>query len=71
VRRRFETAQTAGSHWSYQWTYDRYGNRIEQDLLSGTGPEHTLSVDTATNRVTGWSYDAAGNVLDDGLHTYT
>ena len=30
-----------------------------------------MTVSTTTNRVSGWSYDAVGNTLNDGLHTYT
>jgi RHS repeat-associated protein len=68
---RLDSAQTTGSHWGLAWEYDRYGNRLNQTVTKGTGPANTLSVSTATNRVSGWSYDAAGNVLNDGRHVYT
>ena len=68
---RGETAQTAGSHWGLSWTYDRYGNRFSQSVTKGTAPSQSLTVSTTTNRVSGWSYDAVGNTLNDGLHTYT
>ncbi|PYV30279.1 MAG: hypothetical protein DMG22_20845, partial [Acidobacteria bacterium] len=37
------------------------------------GPSPNLTVNTANNRVTdtGYAYDAAGNVTNDGFHTYT
>ena len=68
---RLNTAQTAGSHWGLSWTYDRYGNRLSQSVTKGTAPAQSLTVSTTTNRVSGWSYDAVGNTLNDGLHTYT
>jgi len=61
---RLTTAQeNSGASWSQTNSYDRYGNRS----ISGGG----LSFNAADNRLTGWSYDAAGNLLNDGLHTYT
>jgi YD repeat-containing protein len=68
---RLATAQTAGSHWGLSWTYDRYGNRLAQSATKGAPPTNTLTVSEATNRVNGWTYDAAGNTLNDGHHTYT
>jgi YD repeat-containing protein len=68
---RLATAQTAGSHWGLSWTYDRYGNRLAQSATKGSPPTNSLTVAEATNRVNGWTYDAAGNTLNDGRHTYT
>ncbi len=48
----------------------RYGNRLSQTATKGTPPTNSLSISTATNRVVGWSYDASGNTLNDGSHTY-
>jgi RHS repeat-associated protein len=67
---RLSAAETAGSHWGLQWTYDRYGNRLSQTASKGTPPIHSLTVNTSTNRVSGWSYDAAGNTTNDGSRTY-
>lgn len=56
------------------WTYDRYGNRWSQ-LATGTGTatatQGTLTFTSNTNRIDGYSYDAAGNLLYDGIHHYT
>jgi RHS repeat-associated protein len=51
----------------YSYDYDRYGNRWHQN-----GP-HTmmLSFSANNNRMDSYSYDAAGNLLSDGTHTYT
>ena len=55
-------------------SYDRYGNRWSQQPY-GTGNScggSSLSFTGSNNRIDGYSYDAAGNLLNDGLgHTYT
>jgi len=60
---------TLGPVQNYTYAYDRYGNRWQQNALQ-VGPSPQLSFDTSTNRVAGYSYDAAGNVLSDGINTY-
>jgi RHS repeat-associated protein len=61
---RLTTSQeNSGASWSQTNSYDRYSNRS----IVGGG----LSFDASTNRITGWSYDAAGNLLNDGVHSYT
>jgi RHS repeat-associated protein len=53
---------------------DRFGNRWQQD-----GPQTFLAIFTGNNpsnpqnnnRMDGYSYDAAGNLLSDGTHSYT
>jgi RHS repeat-associated protein len=54
------------------FTYDRYGNRLVQSVSNGGAPEPqpSFSVNAANNQVVGNSYDAAGNVLSDGVHSY-
>jgi RHS repeat-associated protein len=56
----------------YSFTYDRYGNRWGQNALQG-GFNFNQPFSASTNRVTGtgFSYDAAGNLLSDGSNTYT
>ena len=59
---------------SYSYNYDIWGNRWQQNVISGgSGPQPQLSFDENTNRVTGtgYSYDAAGNMTSDTVHTYT
>jgi RHS repeat-associated protein len=68
---RLATAQTAGSHWGLSFTYDRYGNRLTQSAIKGAPPTSGMTYDQVTNRTTGWTYDAAGNVTNDGRHVYT
>jgi hypothetical protein len=43
---------------------------LSQTASKGTPPIHSLAVNTSTNRVSGWSYDAAGNTTNDGSRTY-
>jgi len=58
----------------YNYVYDRFGNRWQQN-----GPHSSLATFTGNNpgnpqnnnRMDGYSYDAAGNLLNDGATTYT
>jgi RHS repeat-associated protein len=56
----------------YTYSYDRWGNRWQQNALSG-GSSFNVSFNTANNQIntSGFSYDAAGNLMSDGLHTYS
>jgi RHS repeat-associated protein len=58
---------------AYSYSYDRFGNRWNQTVTAGAGSSSSLSFD-ASNRIlpgSGVSYDAAGNVIGDGSHTYS
>ncbi len=50
----------------YSYDYDRLGNRWHQN-----GP-HTMmfNFSGSNNRMDGYSYDASGNLLNDGTHSY-
>ena len=51
----------------YSYVYDRFGNRWQQN-----GPHSMqLSFSGANNRMDGYSYDAAGNLLNDGSCSYS
>lgn len=52
---------------TYTYAYDRFGNRWNQ---SGTHAVN-LTFTGGNNRIDGYSYDAAGNLLNDGTHSYT
>jgi RHS repeat-associated protein len=81
---RLATTVTAGSagyaKWGLSWTYDRYGNRANQNLTVGGGPTNLLTFATTppppanppggayTNRPDGYSFDASGNMLNDGAN---
>jgi len=60
--------------YGLSWTYDRYGNRTAQTETSGTTcPQPSTPVSTSTNQLngTGISYDNAGNMTNDSVHSYT
>jgi RHS repeat-associated protein len=62
-----------GTTQNFTYVYDRYGNRWQQNVTSGSGPQPQLSFNAANNQITtsGYAYDAAGNMTDDSAHTYT
>jgi RHS repeat-associated protein len=64
---RLTTAQeNGGANWSQTNGYDRYGNR----WISLGGGSQSLYFTATNNRITGWSYDNVGNLLNDTIHTY-
>jgi RHS repeat-associated protein len=66
-------SSTAGT-WSLAWTYDRLGNRKQQQLTGGNLPagigQPNFTIDETTNRISGFTYDLAGNLTNDGAFTY-
>jgi RHS repeat-associated protein len=68
-----QTQATSGTYaWGYQYGYDIWGNLLSETLTQGSGAQLSLGVST-NNQITntGFSYDAAGNVLTDSSFTYT
>ena len=72
---RITSAASQGSanypQWGLSWTYDRYGNRLSQNVTAGTAPASSVAVSSTTNRITtsGYSYDANGNMTNDAVNT--
>jgi RHS repeat-associated protein len=68
------TSRTVGTGTvqNYTYSYDRYGNRVTQTPLQ-TGYTFDPTVNAANNQITtsGFTYDAAGNMTDDTVHSYT
>jgi RHS repeat-associated protein len=64
---RLTTSSESGSAWSQTNVYDLYGNR----QIDFGGGNYNLTFNTS-NRITtpGYSYDAAGNLTNDTVHTY-
>jgi RHS repeat-associated protein len=56
------------TNWSQTNAYDRYGNR----QIDYGGGSYNLTFSSSTNRITtgGFSYDSAGNLTNDTIHTY-
>jgi RHS repeat-associated protein len=61
---------------AFSYGYDRYGNRWNQTVTAGSGPQPSFSFTGAqnggipNNRIDSYTYDAAGNLLNDGSHNY-
>jgi RHS repeat-associated protein len=55
---------------TYNYVYDRYGNRWQQNAPQG-GYVQLLVFNSGNNRMDGYTYDASGNLLSDGTHTFT
>ncbi len=71
---RVSTAQTVATSGTYAWGlsfgYDAWANLLTATVTQGSA--YTLSVSaTGKNQLSGYSYDAAGNMLNDGVNTYT
>jgi RHS repeat-associated protein len=64
---RLTTSSESGSSWSQTNGYDRYGNR----WIDLGGGNQSLYFTTSNNRIAGSSYDSAGNLLNDGAHSYS
>jgi RHS repeat-associated protein len=68
------SASTPGT-WSLTWAYDRLGNRTQQTLVAGNLPggigQPNFTMDQNTNRISGFTYDNAGNLTADTAFTYT
>jgi RHS repeat-associated protein len=63
----------SGTVANYTYVYDRYGNRWQQNVTSGSGPQPQNSFNSTNNQITsgGAAYDAVGNLTNDGSHSYT
>ena len=63
---------TSGTVQNYTYAYDQYGNRVSQTALQG-GYNFNPTINAANNHITtsGYSYDAAGNMTNDTVHSYT
>lgn len=64
---------TAPNTWDISWGYDRYGNRTNQTSHGGTlaVTNSNLTFNTRNQPTGGFSFDASGNTVDDGVtHNY-
>jgi len=63
---------TSGTLQNYTYAYDRYGNRVSQTPLQG-GYTFDPTINASNNHITtsGYTYDAAGNMTSDTVHSYT
>lgn len=63
-------SDTVASCQGATWSYDPWANRTAQTPTKGSCGMWSSSY-TANNQISGYSYDAAGNLLNDGTHGYT
>jgi len=71
---RLKTSSITNGPLMQSWDYDRYGNRYAQHDSNHTGypaPAYTFNYGKNQIAMTGFSYDAAGNMLTDSFHAYT
>ena len=68
-------ATTGANAWGQAFGYDPWGNLLTTALTQGAAPSFSVAAN-GQNRIVGYCYDAAGNVLDpnacpsDNPHTY-
>jgi RHS repeat-associated protein len=64
---RLATGSNATTGAAYSYTYDQFGNRWQQHLTAGTGNEVDYTFNANNQNITsGFKYDIAGNLLQDG-----
>jgi RHS repeat-associated protein len=73
---RIASVNCGSSTWQQNFGYDAFGNITKTVPTGGTGNSFQPTYNSATNHFssipgTTVSYDAAGNVLADGSHTYS
>jgi RHS repeat-associated protein len=63
------SSKTTSPVQGFSYVYDRYGNRWQENVTQGTGPQPQYLFDNTANRIngSGITYDAQGNVTADGL----
>ena len=57
---------------AYNYQYDRFGNRWQQNLTAGSGYNSLWSFSDYNNQISSdVTYDAAGNIISDDANAYT
>lgn len=64
------SGQSCSSAFGLSWSIDAWGNRIQQNVTNGTCNSFNQPVN-AQNQFSSGSYDTAGNLLGDGVHSYS
>ena len=62
LNRLASAASSVNPGWGQSYAYDGFGNLTTQTVTKGTAPSLSVSYDPATNRQTGESADANGNI---------
>ena len=57
---------------AYNYQYDRFGNRWQQNLTAGSGYTSLWNFSDSNNQISSYAtYDAAGNIISDDANAYT
>ncbi|HEV2424664.1 MAG TPA: RHS repeat-associated core domain-containing protein [Terriglobia bacterium] len=65
------SSSTSSIYYGYQFLYDLYGNLNTANVTQGSGDALSITVDNNSHITSsGYTYDAAGNLIDDGSHSY-
>ncbi|MGH3428468.1 MAG: RHS repeat-associated core domain-containing protein, partial [Bryobacteraceae bacterium] len=63
--------ETTTHSWGNTYTYDAWGNLTSKNQVDGYNEHEPFNnLADVTNRLTGWHYDNAGNLLNDVFHSY-
>jgi RHS repeat-associated protein len=66
---------TTGTYaWGLSFGYDPWANLLSANVTQGSAYALGVAIDPLhpnSNRLSGYSYDAAGNMLNDGVNNYT
>jgi YD repeat-containing protein len=66
-----QSQATSGTDcWGNSYGYDRFGNLLTMTVTKCTAQNLSVTVD-GNNHISGMSYDAAGNLTNDGTLTYS
>ncbi len=70
---RITQGYTTGGSWGETFTIDAWGNLTNRGLVAGKSTYEPLNAAPATvkNQLTGFGYDAAGNMISNGSSSYT
>jgi len=63
---------TGNSTYNLAFSYDRYGNMTctQNKNTQGLCPQYTFSASTNQISTSGYTYDASGDLTNDGTHSY-
>jgi len=68
---RVASASSQGPLWGNSYVYDAWGNLLQKNVTKGTSETLNVAV-SAKNQIVGATYDAAGNMINDGGgHAFT
>jgi len=68
---RIASGESNGTHWGETFTIDAWGNLTNEAGITGKTYHESLSTSAGTNnRLSGFGYDAAGNMTSNGTASY-